>query len=124
MRAFSVQKYSLTIADGQTTASYNLEGVASGKILLIHSTAPELGGSLTYSVSVTNNAGTVIFTKASLADNGEVIINPAGESSGNYFPNGIPFCNVFAQGVHKLKITASSAVTGAQTFTGYVLIEE
>lgn len=93
---------SITIADGETVgadATNSLHGVLKG----IHANVPQLDGTTTVTVAITDADGFTVFSKAAIAENAKTPIYV----DANNQPLSIP-----VSGNHTITVTASGAQSG------------
>ena len=116
MSKYKIQRYksTLTIADGQTSASESsvaLNGILKG--LLVN--APNLDGSVTLTVTITDADSFTVYSKSSISENTKTAIYL--DASNN--PLEIPL-----SGNHTITITASGSQSGGNDTVEVILLIE
>lgn len=105
MGKYNIQRYkkSVVVADGQTVGTIdtaNLNGLIRGIIANV----PQLTGTTTITLTVTDEDGQTVFTKSAIAENAK----SSYYIDANNFPLQIPVC-----GVLTLTVTQTNAQSGA-----------
>lgn len=105
MGKYNIQRYSQTVtiaADG-TTANANTTRALYGKLVAIKSLVPQLVGTTTLTITIKDENGVTIYTKASIAENAGF----GAYIDANNYPLSIPL-----DGILNIAVTASNAQTG------------
>jgi hypothetical protein len=114
MGKYNIQRYtkSVTVADGQTVGTINTDSL-NGLIRGIIANVPQLTGTTTITLAITDQDGATVYSKASIAENAKT----GAYIDANNYPLQIP-----VSGVLTFTVTQTNAQSGAASVVPVTLL--